>query len=110
MISYDDERWSTWVPNSSRIDKSLKDLESWRAFGDVSSEVSSSPYQYSMLAVELLASQTSQTALVDFFSSTRQNKSWRVPFNETFGMTVDKFYRLFDEHREAGFPTLEVPK
>ena len=110
VISYDDERWSTWVPNSSRIDKSLKDLESWRAFRDVSSEVSSSPYQYSMLAVELLASQTSQTALVDFFSSTRQNKSWRVPFNETFGMTVDEFYRLFDEHREAGFPTLEVPK
>lgn len=104
VINYDDERWSDRVPNSRRVDRPLRDLESWPGFSDVLSEGSGSPHQYSMLAIELLASLRGQSALVDFFSSTHQSKSWRVTFNETFGMTVDEFYSLFDEHRATGLP------
>ena len=92
------------MPNSRRVDRPLKDLERWPGFSDVLSEESGSPYQYSMLAIELLASLRGQSALVDFFSSTNQSKSWRVTFNETFGITVDEFFALFDEHRATGLP------
>ena len=97
VISYDDERWSVCVPNSRRADRPLKDLESWQGFSDALSEGSGSPYQCSMLAIELLVSLRGQSALVDFFSSTHQSKSWRVTFNETFGIT-------FDAHRATGLP------
>ena len=104
VISYDDERWSVWVPNSRRADRPLKDLESWRGFSDVLSEGSGSPYQYLMLAIELLAAETSQTALIDFFSSTESGVSWRETFHGTFGMTLNEFHELFDEHRATGLP------
>ena len=34
---------------------------------------------------------------------------WRVAFERAFGMTVDEFYDLFEEHRAAGFPDPNTP-
>ena len=35
---------------------------------------------------------------------------WRLAFEAAFGMTIDEFYELFEEHRAAGFPEMEIPK
>ena len=35
---------------------------------------------------------------------------WREAFERAFGMTVEEFYELFEEHRAAGFPEVEVSK
>ena len=35
--------------------------------------------------------------------------SWQMAFEAAFSMTVTEFYELFQEHRAAGLPQLDVP-
>ena len=35
---------------------------------------------------------------------------WRVAFESAFGMTVDEFYDLYEDHRSAGFPEVAITK
>ncbi len=68
-------------------------------------------YPYFLLAVELLASQVGEHGLLRYYLALKQpGTTWPEVFREAFGMTVEEFYQLFEEHRAAGFPELNVPK
>ena len=77
-------------------------------------------YQCGYAAAELLASRVGVRKLADYYmllepwmtpSGVRESNfpdpGWRLAFQSAFGMTVDEFYELFEEHREADFPELE---
>jgi hypothetical protein len=36
--------------------------------------------------------------------------TWQEAFNTAFGMTIAEFYVLFEEHRAAGFPEVNIPE
>ncbi len=80
-------------------------------------------YQCGYLAVELLASYVGLSRLHDYFmhlepwmvpQGVREEDlprpGWRLAFEKAYGMTIDEFYELFEEHRTAGFPELEIPE
>ena len=67
------------------------------------------PYTYSALAAELLASRAGASALMRYYANVKRDSTWQVAFHKTFGMTIDQFYGLFEEHRSAGFPKLDIP-
>ena len=70
----------------------------------------SNPYRYSALAAELLASHNGVHSLMHYFISLKHGTTWQKEFQNTFGMSVDEFYGLFEEHRAAGYPELSIPK
>ena len=61
------------------------------------------------MAAELLASRTGEPSLFHFYSMTQPGTTWQEAFQAVFGMTVEEFYELFEEHRAAGFPEVELP-
>ena len=65
-------------------------------------------YDYSIMAVELLASYKGDGAILDYWASLDPGTVWETQFRKAFGISVDEFYTRFDEHAEAGFPTLET--
>ena len=80
-------------------------------------------YQCGFLATELLASYVGLSKLPDYYMHLEQSMvprgvgepdlprpGWRLAFEKAYGMTVDEFYDLFEEHRAAGFPELEIPE
>ena len=69
-----------------------------------------SPYKYAAMAGELLASLAGESSLIRYYANLKIGTTWQKEFQRTFGMTVDKFYDLFEEHRAAGFPELDVSK
>ena len=65
-------------------------------------------YDCGFIAVELLASHVGLTGLSNYYTMRRPASSWQYAFQTTFGMTVDEFYTLFEEHRTNGFPALDL--
>ena len=59
-------------------------------------------------AVELLASHVGLRGLADFYISMQPGSTWKQSFKDAYGMSVDEFYRIFDEHRDAEFPEVEL--
>ena len=110
LLSYDTERNSIdpwgYVQHAKYVDKSLKELEIWTGFV----ESRGGPYDYSQMAVELLASYAGQNSLIHYYTLTQPGTTWQEAFQAVFGMTVEEFYELFEEHRAAGFPEVELPK
>ena len=94
------------IKTSPSASGSLEEIE---AFSDFHSNGLSS-YSYSMLAVELLASFTGQSSLMDYYESLKAGTTWQDVFQSTFGMSVNEFYERFEEHEARGFPSLETPK
>ena len=88
---------------AKRVDTPLRDMESWEDFpgGDA--------YSYSMMAAELLASRAGEGAILRYYALLTRETDWRDAFESAFGLTVDDFYVLFEAHRAAGFPALEIP-
>ena len=70
----------------------------------------SHPYSYSHLAAELLASHTGVSSLFQYYVNHRRGTPWQETFKNTFGMTIEEFYELFEKHSAAGFPKLDIPK
>ncbi len=102
---YDEYR--KWLVRSVRnMDPPLSDMETLNGFR----ATGGTPYQYSALAAELLASHAGAGALLQYYANHERGTPWQETFKNTFGMTVDEFYQLFEEHRAAGFPKLEIPK
>ena len=66
--------------------------------------------QYAFLGAELLASQAGEGAIRAYLSELRPGTTWREAFQKTFGMSVEEFYRLFEEQRAAGFPNPFAPE
>ena len=65
-------------------------------------------YGYFVLAAELLASYAGESALIEYFALLQPGTTWQEAFEAAFGVTVEEFYELFEEHRAAGFPKVEV--
>ena len=64
----------------------------------------------SIRAVDLLTSLVGLQEVARFFSTAAPSAtSWDIHFATSFGISTREFYRLFDEHRDAGFPKLVVP-
>ena len=88
---------------AKRVDAPLRDMESWAdfPFGDA--------FSYSMMAAELLASRAGESAILRYYALLTPGTDWRDAFQDAFGLTVDEFYALFEAHRAAGFPEVEIP-
>ena len=63
---------------------------------------------YGKWAAELLASLAGESALFRYHTLLQPGTTWQEAFHGAYGMTVDEFYELFEAHREAGFPKLEL--
>jgi hypothetical protein len=61
------------------------------------------------MAAELLAARAGQRALFDYYRLLQPGTTWQTAFETAFGMTVEEFYAVFEEHRAAGFPKLDLP-
>ena len=107
IISYEDSRKS-FLPRV--IDAKPGPLEQMETINGFRSEYSNYGYQYSTLAVELLASYAGQSSLLGFYASFTVGIAWEDQFQETFDMSVNEFYERFEEHEAKGFPEVETPK
>lgn len=95
--SYDDERER--IARFARgEDTPLREMETWRK----NFQFFSAP----VMAAELLASRAGERALMRYYALFPQ----RGAFQTAFGMTLNEFYGLFDAHKDAGFPKLDIPK
>ena len=68
------------------------------------------PYSYSALAAELLASHAGVGSLWQYYANHQSRTPWQETFKNTFGMTIEEFYEMFEQHRAADFPKVDVPK
>ena len=109
VLSYQTERQSKdpwgFVEHAKGVDKQLRGMETQDGF----SGVRGSAYKYSLMAAELLAARAGQRALFDYYRLLQPGTTWQTAFETAFGMTVEEFYALFEEHRAAGFPKLDLP-
>ena len=108
VLSYETERNSTsnhqgFVAQAEGVDRPLSEMEKKDGLHRV-------PYPFLLLAAELLASRSGEDALIRFFSLGQPGTTWQEGFETAFGMPVKEFYELFEEHRAAGFPEVELPK
>ena len=105
VFDYERERDSTnrwgFVERGKNVAEPLKDMETSHKGVD---------YTYFLLAAELLAHHAGESTLINYFASIQLGTTWQQAFQTTFGMAVEEFYVLFEEHRAAGFPEVEVSK
>ena len=67
-------------------------------------------YHCGFLAAELLAHRAGGVSeLLRFYALLDPRTDWRETFQTAFGMAVDDFYDLFERHRAAGFPEMDIP-
>ena len=105
VVSYDESR-EDHVRNSGFYGSgSLRGMEVYSGFLSGENNVA-----YPMLAAELLASIAGQSSLIDFYGGLDVGDDWRDEFRQVFGIGVDAYYGLFEDHVSAGFPKLELPK
>ena len=100
ISSYDDFR-PVRVESAKRVEEELGDMDTWDSWHAVSLEEANN---YSILAAELLAAHAGEASLVRYYALLGDKPNWRDAFEEAFGISVDGFYELFNEHRAAGFP------
>ena len=105
VISYESERDSKFVIDAKRIDKPLSEMEKQEGYRGVSGA-----YNHFILAAELLAKNSGESNLLKYHALQDSKTMWQEAFEKAFGMTVTQFYDLFEEHRAAGFPELDVSK
>ena len=107
VISYDTARNGPFglVESAKYVGKvPLSEIETWGGFIGIRG----SAYNYSTMAAELLASLAGESSLIKYYANLKVGTTWQKEFQKSFGMTVDKFYEVFDEHRDAGFPELTL--
>ena len=92
------------ISQSQRVDVSLKATETYDG-------LRAGPGRYDMAAMasELLAAEVGEAALISFWTLLGPDTPWQEAFETSFGMTIDEFYRVFEEHRSNGFPELGLP-
>ena len=103
VVSYDKSR-DDHVRNSAFYG-SLRGMEAYSGFMSGENSVA-----YPMLAAELLASLAGQSSLIDFYKALDVGDDWHDEFRKAFGIGVDAYYELFEDHVNAGFPKLEFSK
>ena len=107
VFDYDTKRNSDrgFAWRARQVDKPLEEMETKQGYLGVRHR---SPFF--LLAAELLAAHAGEDALLRFSMLQQPGTTWQGVFEPGFGMTVDEFYVLFEEHRAAGFPKLDVSK
>ena len=93
------------VRGAHRVTEPLSTMETRTGF----EAAGSNPYEHSILAAELLASYVGPIALMRYYTLSKDGTRWQQNFQTVFGVTVPKFYQLFEEHRADGFPCLRCP-
>ena len=63
-----------------------------------------------LLAAELLAGISGEESLLGYWDALKPGTTWQKEFKNTFGTPIEEFYELFEKHRAAGFPEVEIPK
>ena len=106
-FDYATERGSKrgFVWKAQLADKPLEEMETKEGYEGVPGK-----YKHFLLAAELLASYVGEEAPLRFHMLQQPGITWQKAFKEAFGMTVEEFYVLFEEHRATGFPEVEIPK
>lgn len=69
-------------------------------------------YRLGFLAIDYLAGQTGETALIDYFTAESRSSvdsSFEETFQSVFGISPAIFYDYFAAHRAAGFPQPGAP-
>ena len=102
------ERREWWVNRTERdpMEAPLSTMETRVGFEAAGRH----PYTYSQLAAELLAFHAGAGSLWQYYANHKRGTPWQDTFKSTYGMTIEEFYALFEEHRAAGFPEVEIPK
>lgn len=106
VLNYDSRRWEI-VDGALGVEKTLSGMVTWEGYSGVDN---GDRDDYSILAVELLASHAGQSALIEYYKLLKLNSTWLEAFYKAFGMTVEEFYGLFSRHRADGFPKVDIPK
>ena len=102
VASYEEAR-NRYASTAARVDRPLEELGTYDTVLGLRGS-----YQYSTMACELLAATAGEDALMDYWLPPGPGDSPEDVFRKTFGMTLDEFYTLFEEHRAAGFPEVEL--
>ena len=105
ILSYESERNSRIVFDAKRVDKPLSEMEKQEGYRGVSGA-----YNHFLLAAELLAKNSGESNLLKYHALQDSKTTWQEAFEKAFGTNVGKFYDLFEDHRAAGFPELDVSK
>ena len=89
---------------ASAVDAPLPELETYGGLLPIPHG-----YELSTMAVELLAAHAGEEAVITYWTLLRPGTTWEEAFSTSFGMTVEEFYPIFEAHRAAGFPELDLP-
>ena len=103
-LGYDTKRIWEFVEQGRRVDKLLSEMETLAGI----KTARGSTYDYFLLAAGLLASRTDQSSLIHYYSLLQPGTTWQEAFETAFGLPVEEFYELFEEHRAAGSPKSNV--
>ena len=79
-------------------------LQSFEIPGNFHSGDRSAHYSLAYLAIEYLIDLTSEDALFTYYRRIFFETDWKSAFQTVFGLDVDQFYRMFEEHRAGTFP------
>ena len=101
----DNDPWS-FTDRASGVPFRLEELETYEKF------LEANPFggfTFSQLAAELLAAHAGEGSLLRFYGLLEPERTWQEAFQLAFSVTVEEFYELFEAHRAAGFPEVELP-
>ena len=93
-----------YVRRASEVEAPLSEMETYDGL-----RATPGRYQLGTLAMELLAAEAGEEAVLGYWTLLSPETTWRETFTTAFGMTIDEFYELFEKHRSAGFPGLDLP-
>ena len=93
-----------YANEAREVDVSLREMETYNVLLD-------GPGRFALatMGAEFLAAKAGEEALMTFWTLLGPGTTWQEAFNTAFGMTIDDFYSLFEEHRAAGFPAPDLP-
>ena len=102
------ERREWWVSRTKRdpMESPLSTMETRVGFLAVGKH----PYTYAALAAELLASHAGASAFLEYYAKHKKGTPWQETFKNTFDITIEEFYEMFEEHSAAGFPEIQIPE
>ena len=66
-------------------------------------------FDVAVMAAELLAVNAGEESLIAYWTLLGPETPWQEAFQTAFGMAIEESYALFQEHRAAGFPELDLP-
>ncbi len=90
------------LENARGTRESLEDIESNIVTTDVEK------YALGLLATRYLSTLAGEESLWDYYRQYASTWSWKIAFEEAFGLTVQEFYEAFEAHRALVLPPLPV--